>query len=141
MSQDGVISPVFGQVNPRTLTPVRNTIIVAVVVALLAGLVPLDGLADLTSIGTLTAFAVVSLAVIILRVRQPDLERGFRVPGYPVTPVLSIAMCVVVVAGLSWHTFVFFALWVLAVLVFYFMYSIKHSNLEPYPAHRRAEIR
>lgn len=110
-----------------------NTIIVAVVVSLLAGLVPLDGLADLVSIGTLAAFTVVAIAVIVLRRREPDLPRSFRVPGYPVTPVLSIAACLFVISGLHWITFVFFGLWVAAMLAFYFAYGIKHSNLEPYP--------
>lgn len=133
MSTDGVIPPVFHKINPRTVTPVVNTIIVAVVVALLAGFVPLEGLADLTSIGTLAAFSVVSASVIILRRREPDLHRNFRVPGYPVTPILSIAFCLFVISGLQLITFALFAAWVGAVLVFYLVYGIKHSNLEPYP--------
>lgn len=134
MGSDGVLPPLFKRVNPRTLTPVPNTIIVAIVVALLAGFIPLDGLADMVSIGTLAAFTVVSLAVIILRRREPDLPRSFKVPGYPVTPVLSIAACVFVIAGLPALSYLLFALWVGTVLVFYFAYSIKHSNLEPYPS-------
>ena len=133
MGTDGVLPPLFKKVNPKTMTPVANTIIVAVVVSLLAGFVPLAGLADLVSIGTLVAFTVVSVAVILLRRREPDLPRSFKVPGYPVTPLLSIAACVFVISGLHWVTFVFFGLWVGAVLIFYFAYSIKHSNLEPYP--------
>lgn len=134
MGTDGVLPPIFKRVNPKTMTPVPNTIIVAIVVSLLAGLVPLDGLADLVSIGTLAAFTVVALAVMILRRREPDLPRTFRVPGYPVTPLLSIAACLFVIAGLHWVTFVFFGLWVGAVLAFYLAYGIKHSNLEPYPS-------
>lgn len=133
MGTDGVLPPLFKKVNPKTMTPVTNTIIVAVVVSLLAGFVPLAGLADLVSIGTLVAFTVVSIAVILLRRREPDLPRSFKVPGYPVTPLLSIAACVFVISGLHWVTFVFFGLWVGVVLIFYFSYSIKHSNLEPYP--------
>ncbi len=133
MGTDGVVPPVFKRVNPRSLTPVANTLIVGGVVAFLAGLVPLDYLADLTSIGTLVAFAVVSLTVIILRRRDPDLHRPFKVPGYPVTPLLSVAACVFVLSGLSWITFVAFGVWVGAFLIFYFVYGIKHSNLEPYP--------
>ena len=90
MGRDGLLPSVFAKVNPRTQTPVNNTIIVAVVVAILAGFVPLDYLADMVSIGTLIAFIVVSIGVIILRVREPDLPRGFKVPVYPVTPILSI---------------------------------------------------
>ena len=72
------------------MTPVNNTVIVAVIISILAGVVPLDYLADMVSIGTLVAFIVVSVGVIILRVREPDLPRGFKVPLYPVTPVLSV---------------------------------------------------
>ena len=86
------------------MTPVNNTVIVGTVVGLMAGLVPLDKLADMVSIGTLVAFITVSVAVIILRVREPDLPRGFRVPGYPVTPVLSVLACLYILSGLHWYT-------------------------------------
>jgi amino acid transporter len=98
-------------------------------VALLAGLIPLSNLADLTSIGTLTAFSVVSAAVIILRHRAPDLPRGFRVPFYPWVPIASIVFSMLVVIGLPTITFVIFGLWVPAWLAFYFLYGIKHSRL------------
>ena len=103
--------------------------IVAVVVALLAGFVPLDYLADLVSIGTLSAFVVVSVGVILLRIREPDLPRGFRVPGYPVTPVLAIVACVYILASLRWYTWVAFACWVSVVLVYYFVWARHHSAL------------
>src|SRR5699024_1653022 len=93
MAGDGMMPKLFRDVNPRTLTPVKGTIVVTVVIAVLAGFIPLNFLAEMTSIGTLVAFVVVSLAVIILRVREPDLERGFKVPFYPVLPVLSIIGC------------------------------------------------
>lgn len=139
MGTDGIVPPIFAKVNPRTLTPVANTLIVSVIVALLAGLVPLDQLADLTSIGTLFAFAVVSIAVIILRRTRPDMKRGFKVPFYPVTPILSVLACLVVVSRLSAATWLFFVGWVAVVLVFYFTYSINHSNLEPYEREDEAE--
>lgn len=133
MGTDGVIPSFFRRVHPRTATPVVNTVVVAAVIALLSGLVPLAGLADLTSIGTLVAFAVVSVAVIVLRRRQPDLPRAFRVPGYPVTPVLSVTVCLLVALGLGAITFLAFTVWVCAFLAFYVTYGIKRSNLEPYP--------
>ena len=83
-----MIPEMFHRVNPRTLTPVPNTIIVAVVIALLAGLIPINFLAEMTSIGTLVAFLVVSIGVMVLRRTHPELPRGFKVPGYPVTPIL-----------------------------------------------------
>ncbi len=130
MGRDGMLPPMFSRVSPRTLTPVANTIVVAVAIGLLAGLVPLDKLADLTSIGTLAAFSVVSAAVIILRRTAPDLPRGFRVPLYPVVPIASLVFCVIVIVGLPAITFVVFAGWVGLVLCFYFGYGIRHSRLE-----------
>src|SRR6195256_1940327 len=85
MGRDGLLPARFAKVNPKTMTPVGNTIIVAVITAILAGFVPLNWLLDAVSIGTLVAFSVVSIGVIILRVREPGLERPFKVPGYPVT--------------------------------------------------------
>ena len=115
--------------SPHTQTPVNNTIIVAIVVSLLAAFVPLDYLIDMVSIGTLTAFIVVSLGVIILRRREPDLPRGFKVPGYPVTPILSILACGWILKSLHPITWLVFACWVAVFLAFYFLYGRKHSVL------------
>src|SRR3954466_1016995 len=127
MGRDGMLPPVFAKVSPRSGTPVNNTVIVAIVVAILAAFVPLDYLIDVVSIGTLTAFVVVSLGVIILRVREPDLPRGFRVPGFPVTPILSIIACAYILSSLHWVTWVVFAAWVLVFLGFYLVCGRKHS--------------
>jgi basic amino acid/polyamine antiporter, APA family len=137
MGRDGMLPSLFARVSSRTQTPVQNTVIVAIVVALLAALVPLDYLIDVVSIGTLTAFIVVSLGVIILRVREPDLPRGFKVPGYPVTPVLSILACGYILISLHWYTWLIFACWVGVFLLFYLAYGRKHSVLgtgHPLPA-------
>ena len=131
MGRDGMLPRMFSTVNPRTGTPVANTIVVAVAIGLMAGLVPLAKLADLTSIGTLAAFSVVSAAVIILRRTAPDLPRGFTVPLYPVVPIASLVFCIIVIAGLPAITFIVFAGWVAVVLCFYFAYGIRHSRLEP----------
>jgi len=129
IGRDGLLPSMFAKVNPRTMTPVNNTVIVATVVGLLAGLVPLDNLADMVSIGTLVAFITVSVAVIILRRREPDLPRGFKVPGYPVTPVLSVLACFYILASLHWYTWLAFAAWVSVVLAFYFLWGRHHSAL------------
>ncbi len=129
MGRDGLISPTFAKVNPHSMAPVRNTVIVAAVVAVLAGFVPLDYLADMVSIGTLVAFIVVSLGVILLRIREPDLPRGFRVPGYPVTPVLSILACGYILVSLHWYTWLAFGAWVSVALIFYFIWGRHHSAL------------
>lgn len=131
MGRDGLLPSVFAKVDPRTMTPRNNTIIVAIVVAILAGFIPLDYLADLVSIGTLTAFIVVAIGVMILRKREPDLPRGFRVPGYPVTPVLTIIACAYILFSLRWYTWLAFALWVSVALAFYFVWSRHHSALNP----------
>ena len=130
MSRDGMLPSVFARVNPRNGTPVFTTVVVSVFVATLAAVVPLDVLTDLTSMGTLVAFAVVSLGVLILRRTAPDLERGFRVPGYPVVPLLSLAACVYLITGLSRLTFLLFAAWLALALAVYLLYSRKHSQLE-----------
>jgi APA family basic amino acid/polyamine antiporter len=129
MGRDGMLPKMFARVSPRTQTPVQNTIIVSIVVALLAALVPLDYLIDVVSIGTLTAFIVVSLGVIILRYREPDLPRSFKVPGFPVTPILSILACAYILASLHWYTWLIFAGWVAVFLIFYMFYGRKHSAL------------
>lgn len=134
IGRDGLLPSMFAKVNPRSMTPVNNTVVVATVVGLLAGLVPLDSLADMVSIGTLVAFITVSIAVIILRVREPDLPRGFKVPGYPVTPVLSVLACAYILLSLHWYTWLAFAAWVSVVLAFYFLWGRHHSALNHGPA-------
>lgn len=129
IGRDGLLPRAFATVNPRTRTPVNNTIIVAIAIGLLAGFVPLDSLWDLVSIGTLIAFIVVSVGVIVLRRTRPELPRGFRVPGYPVTPILSIAACVYILTGLHWYTYAWFLAWLAVVLAFYLTWGRRHSRL------------
>lgn len=129
MSRDGMFPPIFHKVNRRTLTPVPNTLIVSVVIALLAGVVPLNFLAEMTSIGTLVAFIVVSIGVMVLRRREPGLHRAFKVPLYPVTPILSIVGCLWIIKDLRPVTIYVFLVWTAIVLVFYFLYGRKHSTL------------
>jgi basic amino acid/polyamine antiporter, APA family len=129
MGRDGMLPEVFHRINPTTLVPVRNTIIVGLFVGLLAGFVPLGVLIDLTSMGTLVAFTVVSIGVMILRRTQPDLPRGFRVPGYPITPILSAAFALYIISQLPYSTFALFAVWLGVAAIIYFTYSSKHSRL------------
>ncbi len=129
MSRDGMIPELFHKVNPRTFTPVPNTIIVAVVISLLAGLIPINFLAEMTSIGTLVAFLVVSIGVMVLRRTHPELPRGFKVPLYPLTPILSIAGCIWIIQDLRPVTIYVFLVWVGVALVWYFLYGLKHSHL------------
>lgn len=129
MGRDGLLPTRFASVNMRTMTPVTNTVIVAIAAGALAGLVPLDKLADMVSIGTLTAFIVVAVGVIILRVREPDLPRAFKVPGYPVTPVLSVLACGYILVSLHWYTWIAFSGWIFLALIFYFLWGRHHSAL------------
>lgn len=129
MGRDGLLPSRFATVNAQTMTPVNNTAIVAVVAATLAAVIPLEKLTDMVSIGTLTAFTVVSIGVIVLRVRQPDLPRGFKVPGYPVTPVLSVLACGYILASLHWYTWIAFSGWVSVALIYYFVWGRHHSAL------------
>jgi amino acid transporter len=133
MGRDRMLPDKFAEVNPRTLTPIFNTIVVGVVVAIIAGFVPSDYLWDTVSIGTLVAFSTVALGVIVLRRTQPELERPFKVPGYPVTPVLTVAACVYVLSGLAAITWVIFAVWLTIVMAFYFLWSRHHSRLNGGP--------
>ena len=111
MARDGMIPELFHKVNPRTHTPVPNTIIVATVIALLAGFIPINFLAEMTSVGTLVAFTVVSIAVMVLRQRQPDLPRTFKVPLYPVTPILAVLGCLWIIKDLRAVTLLVFVIW------------------------------
>ncbi len=129
MGRDGMIPPLFHRVNPRTLTPVPATIIVAVVVSLLAGVLPINFLAEMTSIGTLVAFLVVSVGVMILRYSQPDLPRGFKVPLFPVIPILSILGCFWIIKDLRFVTIAVFVIWASVAIAWYFFYGIRNSAL------------
>ena len=130
ISRDGLIPPIFHHVDPRTMTPVANTIAVAIFVGLIAAFVPNAILWDLTSMGTLVAFTVVSAGVIILRQTKPDMKRGFRVPFYPVLPILSILSCLYLISSLQIATFVIFGIWVVLGGLFYLAYGMHNSHLE-----------
>jgi APA family basic amino acid/polyamine antiporter len=129
MGRDGMIPPLFHRLNPRTLTPVPATIIVAVLVSLLAGLLPINFLAEMTSIGTLTAFLIVSIGVIVLRQRSPDLPRGFKVPLYPLLPIASVAGCIWIISDLRAVTIYVFFGWSAVALLWYFFYGRHHALL------------
>ncbi|HET9565255.1 MAG TPA: amino acid permease [Mycobacterium sp.] len=129
MSRDGIIPSVFHTVNQRTLTPIHNTIIVAVVISLLAGLLPISFLAEMTSVGTLVAFITVSIGVIVLRRTQPDLPRSFKVPLFPVIPILSIVGALWIIYNLRVVTLYVFVIWVGVAVIWYLIYARGHSHL------------
>jgi amino acid transporter len=130
MSRDGMIPRWFHRLNPRTLTPVPATIFVALILSVLAGVVPIDFLFEMTSIGTLVAFMIVSIGVIVLRRTAPDLPRGFKVPLYPVLPIASVAGCLWIIQDLRAVTIWIFLIWSTVALIWYFFYGRRHSALE-----------
>ncbi|WP_207936497.1 amino acid permease [Actinomadura sp. KC216] len=136
MSRDGLVPPVFQKVSPGRRVPVANTLIVAAFISILAAAIPLGRLVDATSIGTLFAFALVSLGVIVLRRTRPDLPRSFRTPLYPLTPLLGVGFCVYLMVGLGGVTWTVFLLWTLVGLAAYFLYGRRHSRLASGPAER-----
>jgi APA family basic amino acid/polyamine antiporter len=129
MSRDGLLPRTLSRVHPRFGTPYRITIIVGLVVALLAGIIPLTELAELVNIGTLFAFVLVSVAVVILRRTRPDLRRAFRVPWVPFVPILSVVACAVLMFFLTVETWLRFLIWMLLGFVVYFAYSRRTSRL------------
>lgn len=130
MSHDGMLPKIFAKTHTKTQVPVANTLIVCFFVALLAALFPLHVLAELTCLGTLVIFFVVSLAVLILRKTQADIPRKFRVPFSPFIPLLSLACCLYLIANLPQQTYRLFAIWLGIAGVIYFLYSFKHSKLQ-----------
>ncbi|MER5735807.1 MULTISPECIES: amino acid permease [unclassified Streptomyces] len=129
MSRDGLVPRVFSKVSGKTGTPRVNTVIVSLFCAALASVIPLGKLVDATSIGTLFAFALVNIAVIVLRYTRPDMPRTFRVALGPVFPVLGFGFCVYNMFSLDTVTWVVFGCWMAAGLVFYFLYGMRRSRL------------
>jgi APA family basic amino acid/polyamine antiporter len=129
MSRDRLLPPVFSTVSRRFGTPYRTTLVTGVVVAALAALIPLTELAELVNIGTLFAFVVVSLGVIVLRRTRPDLPRAFRCPGVPWVPILSVLASVYLMLNLPALTWERFLIWMAIGLVVYFLYGVRRSRL------------
>jgi APA family basic amino acid/polyamine antiporter len=129
MSRDGLLPRFFSRVHPKFRTPHRPTILLGVVIAILAGFTPLTELAALVNIGTLFAFVVVAIGVIILRRTRPDLPRSFRTPWVPVIPILSVGASLWLMLNLPAETWVRFGIWMAAGFVLYFLYGRSHSRL------------
>jgi len=129
MSRDGLLSPWFGKIHPKYRTPHVTTILTGVFVAFFSAVANIDVIIELTNIGTLFAFVLVCIGVLILRAREPERQRKFRVPFVPLTPLLGISMCVFLMAGLPRATWIRFILWLIIGLVIYFTYSARRSRL------------
>jgi APA family basic amino acid/polyamine antiporter len=144
MSRDGLMPKFMANLNPRTGTPVACTLLLGLVTAVLAAVVPISELADLVSIGTLAAFCVVSLAVIVMRSRTPELERKFRCPWVPVLPIAGILLNLYLMTYLSAKIWKAFGIWMTLGLVIYFLWSNRAASKvytpnEPEPGPMLAE--
>jgi APA family basic amino acid/polyamine antiporter len=137
MSRDRLLPPVFAKVSPKFGTPLRTSILTGVVVALISTFVPLTELAELVNIGTLFAFVLVAVGVLVLRRTRPDLERAFRCPGVPVVPVLAVVTAVYLMLNLPGATWIRFLIWMVIGFVVYFAYGARHSRLATDPNYSR----
>ena len=132
MSKDGLLPKVFSRINPISGTPQRNLYILGVVIAVVAAFTPINKLADMTSFGTLFAFLMVCIAVWVLRVKQPDLPRSFKVPALPVIAVSGILINIYLMWNLSIDAQLLSLSWLALGIIIYFLYSRRKSNLNHY---------
>ena len=129
IARDGLLPPLFARVSRRTQTPVPIILASGCVMAFIAGFTPIDTVAKLVNLGTLAAFFLVSIGVLILRRTHPDLPRPFRTPFTPLFPILGAAFCLLLAVSLPWQTWVAFGIWLAIGLLIYFGYSRRHSAL------------
>ncbi|RAK00205.1 amino acid/polyamine/organocation transporter (APC superfamily) [Larkinella arboricola] len=139
MSRDGLLPRVFSEVHPRFRTPYKANLLLCVFIGLFAGFVPIRVVGEMTSIGTLLAFVMVCLGVIILRKKQPDAPRAFRTPWVPVVPILGILTCAVMMFSLPGDTWLRLIIWLALGLAIYFLYGKKRSKLRETPSSQHQE--
>jgi APA family basic amino acid/polyamine antiporter len=128
MSRDGLLPEIFSRVHARFRTPHVSTWVAGFAVGIPAGVFDIGTLADLSNIGTLFAFVLVSLGVLVLRKKQPERRRSFRTPWVPVVPILAIVSCMILMASLPLETWIRFFVWLAIGLVIYLTYSRHHSE-------------
>ena len=129
MSRDGLLPKVFSDLHPEYRTPYKANLIIFIIVGIFAAFIPGDIVGDMTSIGTLFAFILVCIAVIILRKTDPDIKREFKTPWVPVIPILGVIVCGAMIFGLGWTNWARLIVWLLIGFMIYFGYSKKHSVL------------
>jgi len=133
MSKDGLVPKIFSDVHPRFRTPYKSNLLFFVFTGIFAAFIPEDVVGEMTSIGTLFAFILVCAGIWIMRVRRPDLERGFRVPAAPVVATLGIIVCGAMIYGLGWTNWMRLIVWLLIGFVFYCSYGKHHSRINAPP--------
>jgi APA family basic amino acid/polyamine antiporter len=129
MARDGLLPASFARVHPRFRTPHVTTILTGVAVGVCAMFTSIDEMVDLTNIGTLFAFILVCIGILVLRRRDPDRRRAFRTPWVPAVPILGVICCAYLMLGLPWITWIRFALWLLVGLAVYWSYGFRKSGL------------
>jgi basic amino acid/polyamine antiporter, APA family len=129
MSRDGLVPPLFSEVHPRFRTPWKSNVVFFFLTGLFAAFIPGNIVGEMTSIGTLFAFILVCAGVWIIRVRRPDIPRGFVVPALPVVSTLGIIVCGAMIYGLGWTNWLRLIAWLVVGLVLYFGYAQRHSRL------------
>ncbi len=129
MARDGLLPQSFAKVHPKFRTPHVTTILTGVAVGVCSMFTSIDEMVDLTNIGTLFAFILVCIGVVLLRKREPDRPRAFRTPFVPVVPLLGVVSCIYLMLGLPWITWVRFGLWLIVGMTIYLMYGFRRSRL------------
>lgn len=130
MANDGLMPKIFAELHPQHRTPYKSNWILLVFVSFFGGFVPVSVAGDLTSFGTLFAFVLVCVAVWIMRVKRPEVQRAFRTPWVPLVPILGILICSTLIATLDSFTLIVAFAWMIIGLVIYFLYGKKHSHLQ-----------
>src|SRR5947208_8488692 len=129
MARDGLLPQSFAKVHPRFRTPHVTTILTGVAVAVCAMFTSIDEMVDLTNIGTLFAFILVCVGILVLRKREPNRPRTFKTPLVPFVPILGVTSCLYLMLGLPWITWIRFGLWLVVGMVVYFSYGFRRSRL------------
>jgi len=129
MGKDGLLPKAFGDLHSKYKTPYKANLAILVIVGLFTAFVPGDIVGDMTSIGTLFAFILVCISVIVLRKTEPDMKREFKTPFVPVVPILGVLVCLAMIYGLGWTNWLRLAVWLILGLIIYFGYSKNNSKL------------
>jgi len=133
MSRDGLVPKIFSDVHRKFRTPYKSNVLFFVFTGIFAAFIPEDVVGEMTSIGTLFAFILVCAGIWIMRVRNPELERGFRVPAVPLVATLGIITCGAMIYGLGWTNWMRLLVWLVIGLIFYFSYGKHHSRINAPP--------